>query len=151
MNPTTDQPLVLVADDDQEFREELIPEALARLSVRVLTAKDVYEALSIAMKQDAQSEDLPDLIVLDMHMPLDSDTTEIAADGGIQFLRACRLAGCPVVVFTADPSYQNCVGAVQAGAAAYLPKSSHDTYEGNQEGGIDHLVAICRRLLEEVA
>ena len=145
MTQVSDQPLVLVADDDQEFREEIIPEALGRLNARVLTAKDVLEACLVAAEHDAHSTDPLHLIVLDMQMPLHEGTTEPAADGGIQFLRGHQVTMCPVVVFTAYPSYENCVRAVQAGAAAYLPKGVQDTYVG-PEGGIDQLVDTCRSL-----
>ena len=148
MSQVSDRPLVLVADDDLEFREELLPEALARLNVRVVKAKDVREACLVAAEHDAPSEDPLDLIVLDMHMPLHEDTKDVAADGGIQFLRSYELTTCPVIVFTAYGSYRNCVGAVEAGAAAYVPKMSHDTYDG-PEGGIDDLIETCRRLLEK--
>ena len=148
MNQISEQPLILVADDDREFREELIPEALGRLNARVLKAKDLQEACLVAAEHDASSEDALELIVLDMHMPLHEDTKEIAANGGIQFLRGFDLSTCPVIVFTGYGSYRNCVGAAQAGAAAYLPKMTQDTFEG-PEGGVDQLVETCRRLLEK--
>jgi CheY-like chemotaxis protein len=148
MNQVSDQPLVLVADDDDEFREEIIPEALRRLNARVLNARHVLEACLVVAEHDAHSKEPLDLIVLDMHMPRHGDTAKTAANGGIQFLRSFNLAMCPVVVYTAYPSYQNCVRAVQAGAVAYLPKMTQDTYDGNQEGGVDELVETCRALLK---
>ena len=154
MNHPKDQALILVADDTPEFRERIIPKALERLNARVLLAKDVLEAFLIAMKHDVHSLDPLDLVVLDMHMPLHQGSAAIAGDAGIRFLRSCRILPafdttiCPVVVFTAYPSWRDCVRAVQAGAAAYLPKQSQDTYWG-QEGGIDLLIDTCRALLTE--
>lgn len=146
MSQVNDRPCILVADDDPEFREELLPEALGRLNARVLTAKDVLEACLVVAEHGAQSKDPLDLIVLDMHMPCNADSAQIAEEAGIQFLRACHLTDSPVVVFTAYPSYRNCVRAVQAGAVAYLPKKEHDAFKG-PEGGIDGLIETCRRLL----
>jgi CheY-like chemotaxis protein len=146
MNQISDQPLILIADDDPEFREQLIPEALGRLNSQIRKARDVEEACLVAAQQDSKGEPL-DLIVLDMHMPLHKKTKDIADDGGIQFLRGHHLTRCPVVVFTAYPSYYNCVRAVQAGAVAYLPKAEQEAYKG-KEGGIDQLVETCRELLK---
>jgi CheY-like chemotaxis protein len=146
MNQVSDQPLVLVADDAPEFRETTIPDALRRLNAIVLKAKDVREACLLAAEHDAHSEDPLDLIVLDMHMPLHEGVTTPAEDAGIQFLRSHELTECPVIVFTAYPSHRDCVRAVQAGAAAYLPKKRQDAY-GGPEGGVDQLVATCRQLL----
>lgn len=146
MNPVSEQPLVLVADDDEEFREEIIPEAMGRLDARILTAKDVRQACLVAAQHDAESKDPLHLIVLDMHMPLHEASIDPSEDAGIQFLRSYDLTECPVVVFTAYPSYQNCVRAVEAGAAAYLPKATQTVW-GGPEGGIDQLVETCRRLL----
>ena len=146
MTKAIDQPLVLVADDDEEFREDLIPRALRRLHARTLPAKDVLEACLAAAKHDSHSDDPLNVIVLDMHMPLHENTTKIANDGGIQFLRSNQLTACPIVVFTAYPNFRDCVRAVQAGAAAYLSKSEPEAGE-EPEGGINDLVETCRRLL----
>ena len=35
MNEISDEPLVLVVDDDNDFREDIIPRALARLNARI--------------------------------------------------------------------------------------------------------------------
>jgi len=150
MNQIIQQPLVLVADDDQEFREELIPKSLGRLNARVLTAKDTLEACIVAAEHDAHSEDPLDLIILDMHMPLHEGATKPADEAGIEFLRSNQLTECPVVVYTAYGSFRNCVRAVQAGAAAYVPKKLQEAYRG-PEGGIDDLVEVCRELLTKTA
>jgi CheY-like chemotaxis protein len=144
------QPLILVADDDKEFRERIAPEALERrLGARVLKAKDVLQACMTVAEHAVGSGDPLDLIVLDMHMPLHDNTIRVAEDGGIRFLRSYRLVQCPVVVFTAYPSYENCVRALGAGAAAYVPKASLKKGGTSEtEGGLDALVDTCRALLE---
>ena len=143
------QALILLVDDDPEFRLNILPEALSRLDARTLAASDVLSACLIVAEHHAFSSDPLDLIVLDMNIPLHSGTSSTAIAGGINFLRSYELIRCPVVVFTAYPSFQNCVRSVQAGAQAYLPKMSQDSSEG-REGGVDHLVETCRRLLTPV-
>jgi CheY-like chemotaxis protein len=136
------EPLILVVDDQEEWREDLIPKHLGRLGARILKASSIQEAMSIAAKHDENSEDSLDLIVLDMRLPQDASSI-IAEDGGIGFLRNYRLARCPMVVFTAYPTFANCVAAVKSGAEAYIPKIG--TAEG--EGGMDALVAKVREIL----
>ena len=53
MNQVSDQPLILVADDDQAFREKVIPEALGRLNARTLTEKHVLEACLVVAEHHA--------------------------------------------------------------------------------------------------
>jgi CheY-like chemotaxis protein len=142
------QPYVLVADDDREFREELIPKALGELRARVLQAANVAEACFLAAKHGAGSDDPVELVVLDMHMPLHENCLDVARDGGIRTLQFFGRCTAPVVVFTAYPSFRNCVAAVRAGASAYLPKKSQSVYKEEPEGGRDDLVETCRRLLE---
>jgi CheY-like chemotaxis protein len=147
MSETNRSPLILVADDDNEFRTELVPTRLEmELGAETILAENVLEAC-MAVAEHGGPEGSLDLVILDMHMPLHRDEARVDDDGGIRFLRSFGFLGCPVVVFTAYPSYQNCVLAAQAGAAAYLPKATHDSYHG-PEGGIDQLVAVCKQLLE---
>lgn len=143
MTEPVSQPLALVADDDPEFREELIPRALGRIRARILKAANVADACRLAAEKPLE------IVVLDMHMPLHIDTTEVAKDGGIHFLKSVITAHCPVIVFTAYPNFRNCAAAIRAGAAAYLPKKSQDAYKEGREGGMDDLIATCNRLLAE--
>lgn len=143
------QPLVLVADDDAQFREQVLPHALSRINARVLTATTVADACRLAVEHGEDSNDPLDLVVLDMHLPLHESTGAVASDGGIQFLRSAIPFRCPVVVFTAYPSFRGCTKAIQEGASAYVPKMAQDVYTEGPEGGIDSLVATCRRLLED--
>lgn len=148
MTEPAEQPLLLVADDDEEFREELIPTAMREINARVLKAVNVTEACRIGAEHGSGSADALELVVLDMHMPLHDGTGHVAKDGGLRFLRSVVKLRCPVVVFTAWPDFRSCVSAIRAGASAYLPKMSQDSYMEGREGGIDDLVATSRRLLE---
>lgn len=149
MHEILGKPRVLVIDDDPEYRDELIPEVLKRLGAKfdVEKAENVREGCEIAARQ-AETGTPFDLIVLDMHMP-PKHGARLATDAGIQVLRSLRLLAslAPAVVFTAFHSYENCVRAVQAGAAAYLPKPVAMDGEQKPEGGIDALVETCGRLL----
>jgi CheY-like chemotaxis protein len=147
MTNSVRQPLILVADDDKEFREELIPTALGRINARIVSAADVDEACSIAEEHGPESKDPLELVVLDMHMPLDEEAIETVEDGGIQFLQRIIAMQRRVVVFTAYASFRNCALAIRAGASAYLPKMEQELYEGGVEGGVDDLVETCKRLL----
>ncbi len=147
MTESVRQPLVLVADDDQKFREEHIPKALGRINARILKAADVAEACRLAVEHGPDSDDPLELVVLDMHMPLREDAIEAEHDGGIHFLKSILDIQRPAVVFTAYASFRNCTLAIRAGASAYLPKMSQEVYEGGREGGVDDLVATCKRLL----
>ena len=97
-------PLILVVDDEHDIRE-LIAEALALEGYDVSTASDGQIAL-----EQAQAN-LPDLILLDLMMPVMS---------GWEFMEAQRrdpeLASIPVLVVTA--SFDSEVG----GAAALMRK-----------------------------
>lgn len=136
------EPLILIVDDEDEWREDLIPKHLGRLGARILKASSIQEAMSIATMHDENSEDSLDLIVLDRRLPQVS-LGDLDEDGGIGFLRNYRLARCPIVVFTAHPTFANCVAAVKSGAEAYIPKLG--TADG--EGGTDALVAKVKELL----
>jgi CheY-like chemotaxis protein len=135
-------PLVLVVDDVPEYRERLLPGLVEILGGRICKAANVREALGVAAEHTIDSEDPIDLIILDMHLPMSAEDPNILDDAGVRFLRQYRLAHCPIVVFTAYPSFANCVAAIQAGASAYIPKVSKDN-----EGGPEALCETCKRLL----
>lgn len=145
MTELTREPLVLVIDDVELFAKELLPEMFSQMGCRVVSASNVQEGTKLAAQHAPESDDPLDLVVLDMHMPLEEAEGRIAQDAGIRFLKEYRLSDCPVVVFTAYPEFSNCVDAVKAGATAYIPKTSRK----NQEGGPDDLRETCRRLLFE--
>ena len=143
MTPTTRQPLILVADDVPEYREDTADRLRREFSARVITADTVMGAVEVAKEH----KDALDIIILDMHMPLDKNKAQVLIDGGIQFLRRFGADTVPVIVFTAYWSFQDCVVAVLAGAAAYIPKQSVLRGDGEEEGGINDLVATCGQLL----
>jgi EAL domain-containing protein (putative c-di-GMP-specific phosphodiesterase class I) len=101
---------VLVVDDD------LVVRALCERTLRgegwtVLTASDGDEAVQIA----AAERDQLDCIVSDVHMP--------GADG-FELLRRMRDrdADLPVLLMTADPTFEGAVLAIEGGAVSYLSK-----------------------------
>lgn len=146
------KPLVLVIDDVAEYREKRLPDLLKSLGARVLKAGNLEQAIRVADKHAPQREgaDPLDLVVLDMHVPIgakklvDADETAgIRFLEAIQVLRAYSLISprCPVIVFTAYPSYENCVQAMKAGATAYVPKVTVD------DDGPERLDTLCRQIL----
>ena len=108
VGPDRARPRVLVIDDDQLMR---------KLLSRVLIAKGYEPTLA---HNGAQAKELLgrgnfDLILTDVHMPqLD----------GIGVLRMVREtdADFPVILFTASPSAETAIGALQLHATAYLTK-----------------------------
>ena len=105
-----DQPLLLVADDDEDILT-LIEFRLARSGFDVILARDGDEALRLV------EERRPDLAVLDWMMP---------GRSGLEVMRAMResesTAHIPVVVLTARVSASDLDACIEAGADAYLEK-----------------------------
>jgi CheY-like chemotaxis protein len=136
------KPLILIVDDVPEYRERILP-ALARiLGCRSCTAGNVQEALRLASEHSPDSGDPVALVILDMHLLIDPDHINVVDDGGLRFLHRYKFTECPIVVFTAYPTFFNCVAAIQAGATAYIPKVKRDN-----EGGPDALRETCEKLL----
>jgi DNA-binding NtrC family response regulator len=117
---------------------------LEMMGWRVCLAATIKAGLEAASDHAPGSKDPLDLIILDMHLPIDEENIEIKDDGGVRFLKGYKLAPCPIVVFTAYPTFANCVAAIQAGAAAYIPKMRIGS-----EGGPEDLRETCERLLRE--
>jgi DNA-binding response OmpR family regulator len=105
-----EQPLIVVADDDELLRS-LVEFKLKARGYNVMAARDGSEALKLIATHT------PDLIVLDAMMP---------GQDGFAVLRHVksdpRLAGIPVVMLTARRLESDIVGALQAGASDYLIK-----------------------------
>lgn len=107
-----DRPLVLVVDDDSLTREAL-SEILVTAEYRVVLAPNGFEAIT-HLHERAQGGELPDLILLDLVMPVD----------GWEFRKQQQqeplLATIPVVVMSGV--YQPGPAAESLGAAAALRK-----------------------------
>lgn len=106
--PPRPRPRVLVVDDDQMMR---------KLLARVLSAKG-YEP--ILAQSGAQAKELLasasfDLILTDVHMP------DVDGIGVLKLVRETD-ADFPVILFTASPSAETAIGALQLHATAYLTK-----------------------------
>jgi two-component system, OmpR family, response regulator MprA len=114
---------VLVVDDEPAVRDAL-DRALRAEGYRVSTAGDGRAAL------DRVAEDHPDLVVLDVLMPLMD---------GLEACRALRAAGdrTPILVLTARDSVADRVEGLDAGADDYLVKPF----------ALDELLARIRALL----
>jgi two-component system, NarL family, nitrate/nitrite response regulator NarL len=116
--PPTDRPAmrILLADDHDLVRDS-IEEFLKRLDrdVQVLHAATLPQALELAR------QDVPlDAILLDLRMP---------GMNGLAGLKAMRMtrAGVPVVVISGETDPDTVRGALQAGAAGFLPKTMRGT------------------------
>jgi DNA-binding response OmpR family regulator len=107
---TEPEPLVLVADDDEDIRS-LVSFRLQRSGYRVLVASDGEEALALAL------EHTPDLAVLDVMMPkLD----------GYEVTRRLRgedaTRAMPVILLTARAQEADVARGFESGADDYLRK-----------------------------
>ncbi len=107
----SDQPLVLVADDDAATRV-LLRLTLERVAMHVVEAEDGYSAISAAMR------DRPDLIVMDMRMP------GLNGFEAIERIRAESLTSrIPIIGLTAAArTSDDTVRGLQIGADDYLHK-----------------------------
>jgi chemosensory pili system protein ChpA (sensor histidine kinase/response regulator) len=121
----------LVVDDSITVRR-VTQRLLERNDMRVMTAKDGVDALSILQ------EHLPDVILLDVEMPR-MDGYELAAH-----VRAdARLADIPIVMITSRVGEKHRARAIELGVNDYLGKP----YQENQLlDAIEPLVAARRRI-----
>jgi CheY-like chemotaxis protein len=104
---------VLVADDKPTSRE-LVRVALEHSGYEVYEAGDGIEAVSRARDL------LPDLIILDLHMP------RLDGFGAIQRIRSDEvLSSVPVMALTASAMQGDRERALSAGFTAYLAKPIH--------------------------
>ncbi len=153
-----ERPLVLIADDVPSYRERAIPDLLRTIKgvqVDIITAKDVHETIRQVLEHGPDSPNPLDLIILDMHMPGTARTSSVLPDAGHEVLRVIHVLrdmhlckpSCPIVVFSAYPSFEDCFRAAQAGASAYITKMTQDLPEGKAEGGPGEFVRVCQELL----
>lgn len=150
MPETPEGPLVLIIDDDDEFRDTIGPAFVRqRLKGRTIPAKDIKSGIRQFSAHDAHSDEPMDLAIVDMHIPPSESSIEIEGRGGLlvlealRFIRTYKLNHCPVVIFTAYPSYEDCVEAVKNGADGYVPKVT----ESGSFLNLDLLEAACKKAL----
>jgi len=104
---------VVLADDHRMVREALVP-FVRRIGdrVTVLEAGTLDEAVELLSRPDQTV----DLIILDLYMP------GMNGPGGLRRVREAR-PSTPVAVLSGSVHAQDIEGALDAGAAGYLPKT----------------------------
>ncbi len=106
----SDEPTVLLAEDNPDIRESLC-EFLEAKGCSVMLASNGREAVDQAMKRR------PDLVLMDVQMPVMD---------GLEATRVLRstasLEGLPIVVMTAFASGEDAERCREAGATSYVPK-----------------------------
>lgn len=101
---------VFIAEDN-EINTALLKGALKNMDCRVSTAANGVELLHLVEKE------IPDIIILDMHMPV------MSGDETLKYLRnAVEFRNIPVIIATADAFTENDSTLMQAGAAAIIRK-----------------------------
>jgi CheY-like chemotaxis protein len=157
----TTKKCVLIADDIKEYLYEEIPDDLRLIcgaDLEIITAADLQETLQKAVVHGRNSEQPLDLIVLDMHMPLHKGAKTIEPKAGIDALMVIQLLAkgevasidCPIVIYTAYASLQNCFLAAKAGARAYISKFQQEYDDRPTEGGREEFVSVCKELLSSI-
>lgn len=107
------RPLVLVADDDPDFRATVV-KALAKLGMRVAEV-ETGNALIAALGNVNSGAPVPDLVITDNHMPGCSGLTALA------ILQESGLTT-PVIVMTGQRDASTATRAARYGAVALLHK-----------------------------
>jgi len=125
--PSDDRPLALVVDDSITVRR-VTERFLERHGLRVLTAKDGLDAISVM--QDAK----PDVMLLDIEMPR-MDGYELAS----HVRNDDRIADVPIIMITSRVGDKHRARAIELGVNDYLGKPYQDT----------QLLDAIRRQLEE--
>jgi CheY-like chemotaxis protein len=152
MTGTISKPLVLVVDDEPEW-QEAIRTMLLRMGAEVRLAPTFQQACEIAAAHSPESAAPLTLVIIDMRMPQGAKEAQLDEQAGIHVLRAVHalqaygLVQCPMIVFTAWPSYENCVKAVKAGAWAYICKYRDEDGTHGASRGIDELKEWCERIV----
>jgi DNA-binding response OmpR family regulator len=104
------EPLVLVADDDDDIRS-LVAFRLERSGYRVLVARDGEEALALAVKHT------PDLAVIDVMMPK-IDGYEVTR----RLRKEDATRAMPVILLTSRAQEADVARGFEAGADDYIRK-----------------------------
>ncbi len=125
--PTDQRPLALVVDDSITVRR-VMERFLERSGIRVMTAKDGLDAISVL--QEAK----PDIILLDIEMP-NMDGYEFAT----HVRNDVRVADVPIIMITSRVGDKHRARAIEIGVNDYLGKPYQDS----------QLLDAIRRLLDE--
>jgi DNA-binding NtrC family response regulator len=115
---------ILIADDDGDIRE-ILKDTLASLGARIVTASHGLECL------DRAETDAPDLILLDIEMPIKN---------GLEVLKELRQRGSEttVIMITAYGTIERAVEAMKRGAYDFITKPFD----------LDHLALTVQNALE---
>jgi chemosensory pili system protein ChpA (sensor histidine kinase/response regulator) len=125
--PTDDRPLALVVDDSITVRR-VMERFLGRNGIRVVTARDGIDAISVM--QDAK----PQIILLDIEMP-NMDGYEFAK----HVRNDERVSDVPIIMITSRVGDKHRARAIEIGVNDYLGKPYQD----------EQLLDAIRRLLDE--
>ncbi|HNP35883.1 MAG TPA: Hpt domain-containing protein [Woeseiaceae bacterium] len=112
--PTDRRPLALVVDDSITVRR-VTERFLQRNGLRVLTAKDGLDAISV------MQDEKPDVILLDIEMPR-MDGYELAS----HVRNDDRIAGVPIIMITSRVGDKHRARAIELGVNDYLGKPYQD-------------------------
>jgi chemosensory pili system protein ChpA (sensor histidine kinase/response regulator) len=113
--PTDDRPLALVVDDSITVRR-VTERFLQRNGMRVITAKDGLDAISVV------SDHKPDIILLDIEMPR-MDGYEFAS----HVRNDARIADVPIIMITSRVGDKHRARAIELGVNDYLGKPFQDS------------------------
>jgi chemosensory pili system protein ChpA (sensor histidine kinase/response regulator) len=113
--PTDDRPLALVVDDSITVRR-VTERFLQRNGMRVITAKDGLDAISVI------SDHKPDVILLDIEMPR-MDGYEFAS----HVRNDARIADVPIIMITSRVGDKHRARAIELGVNDYLGKPFQDS------------------------
>jgi len=152
--------VALIVDDDKAFREvhgpRIIKKIFQETDITVKKAENVKSALRILFEMNRDHEEFV-LAIFDMHMPTGKRSVKEITEEGVLLLNVLKdrfsfSSEGLVVVYTAYPSYQNCVKAIQAGAADYILKTAQTYMEPNGQSieapwGPEYLIERCKSIL----
>lgn len=146
MNDNVRKPLVLIVEDINEWMK-ILRRLLKPLDCRLEIRKTVADAFDFADSHDAGSADPIDLVILDWRVPDKPGAVvdeEAKVQGGMKYLRRYNYVSsrASIIVFTAYPSYDDCIEAIHEGADYYLPKSEPGAVDNSQK-----LLGKCREFL----
>jgi CheY-like chemotaxis protein len=135
-------PSILYIEDMGEEAKRM-QSILKRLPSNVDLAATGDEAIRLIINKAAQ-QSVYDLVLLDKRVPRTAgeavdENFASAAQSTIQTLFGLV----PIIIFTAFPSYPDCIDAIRAGAVNYIPKTDPLTSANNTE----YLFNCCKKLL----